>query len=267
MKDNQYESIMKELMEQKPVMNNRTGIATRSLFGKSVRYNLQEGFPLITTKRVHTKSVIEELLWMMSGSTNNNDLLEKGVTIWNAWADPDTGDLGPVYGYQWRYWWDALKEKPIDQIVNLIQGIKDDPTGRRHIVTAWNVADLQYMALPPCHMTFQVYIRDNKLSLHCLMRSVDWFLGAPFDIASYSFMTHMLAQQTGYDVGELMMTFVDCHLYENHIEQATKQVARDVYDFPQVKIKKAKDLFSYTRDSFEIVGYQHHPGIAAPVAV
>lgn len=246
--------------QEKP---DRTGTGTRSVFGYQMRFDLREGFPLVTTKRVHTKSVVAELLWFLSGSTNNNDLEKMGCTIWREWSAPD-GDLGPIYGAQWRSW----GGRGIDQIQALIDGIKRDPHSRRHIVSAWNPADIPDMALAPCHALVQFDVTDGRLSCQLYQRSADAFLGVPFNIASYALLTHMVAAQCGLSVGELIWTGGDCHIYSNHIEQVLTQIQRQTLPAPMLHIKRKPDsIFDYKPEDFEFVGYHHHPAISAPVAV
>ncbi|NBP93074.1 MAG: thymidylate synthase, partial [Burkholderiaceae bacterium] len=246
--------------------SDRTGTGTLSVFGHQMRFDLSEGFPLVTTKKLHLKSIVYELLWFLSGNTNNQWLKERGVSIWDEWAAPD-GDLGPVYGYQWRSW-PAPNGQHIDQIKEIIQTIKTNPDSRRIIVSAWNVADIPKMALAPCHAFFQFYVADGKLSCQLYQRSADIFLGVPFNIASYALLTHMVAQQCSLDVGEFIWTGGDCHLYSNHLEQVELQLSRKPYSLPQLKIHRKPDsIFDYQFEDFEIVGYESHPHIKAPVAV
>jgi thymidylate synthase len=232
-----------------------------------MRFDLSKGFPLITTKKVHLKSIISELLWFLRGDSNVKWLQEQGCTIWDEWAHPESGELGPIYGVQWRSW-PAPDGQYIDQISQIIHAIKTNPDSRRLVVSAWNVADLNKMALMPCHALFQFYVADGKLSCQLYQRSADLFLGVPFNIASYALLVHMVAQQCDLQVGEFIWTGGDCHIYSNHIEQVKTQLARDAYAFPQLVLKtKPKDLFSYTHDDFEVIDYRHHPAIKAPVAV
>lgn len=260
-----YEDLLREVFDTGTPKGDRTGTGTRSLFGKQIRYDLAESFPLLTTKRVHFKSVAIELLWFLRGESNTAFLTENGVTIWDEWADQN-GDLGPVYGVQWRSWPTPGGEH-IDQIAQVIEQLKTNPDSRRIIVSAWNVADLDEMALMPCHAFFQFYVADGKLSCQLYQRSADMFLGVPFNIASYALLTLMVAQQTGLEPGEFIWTGGDCHIYDNHVEQVERQLAREAYPYPQIKIRKADSIFDYTLEDFEIVGYEHHPGIKAPVAV
>lgn len=263
--DRQYEDLLAKIMREGTEKSDRTGTGTRSLFGAQLRYDLSKGFPLITTKRVHMKSVIGELLWFLSGDSNVHWLQENGVRIWNEWAD-ENGDLGPVYGVQWRRW-NAGDGREIDQISQVLETLKTNPDSRRMIVSAWNVGDLPKMALEPCHAFFQLYVANGRLSLQLYQRSADMFLGVPFNIASYSLLTHMFAQQAGLEVGDFIWTGGDCHIYSNHVEQVTEQLSREPYPFPTLKLRKADSMFSYGFDDVEIVGYEHHPTIKAPVAV
>lgn len=263
--DRQYEDLLAKIMREGAEKSDRTGTGTRSLFGAQLRYDLSKGFPLITTKRVHMKSIIGELLWFLSGDSNVHWLQENGVRIWNEWAD-ENGDLGPVYGVQWRRW-NAGDGRETDQISQVLETLKTNPDSRRMIVSAWNVGDLPKMALEPCHAFFQLYVADGRLSLQLYQRSADMFLGVPFNIASYSLLTHMFAQQAGLEVGDFIWTGGDCHIYSNHVEQVTEQLSREPYPFPTLKLRKADSMFSYGFDDVEIVGYEHHPTIKAPVAV
>ena len=262
----QYEDFMRHVMEHGVAKTDRTGTGTRSVFGHQMRFNLAEGFPLITTKKLHTKSIFIELLWFLRGDSNVHWLQERGVTIWDEWADAQ-GNLGPVYGVQWRSW-----PKPdgghIDQITQVIEQIKSNPDSRRLIVSAWNVADIGQMKLPPCHAFFQFYVADGKLSCQLYQRSADIFLGVPFNIASYALLTHMVAQQCNLEPGDFIWTGGDCHLYSNHIDQAQLQLSRTPYPFPQLIIHRKPDsIFDYEYEDFEIADYQFHPHIKAPVAV
>lgn len=263
--DRQYEDLLAKIMREGTEKSDRTGTGTRSLFGAQLRYDLSKGFPLITTKRVHMKSIIGELLWFLSGDSNVHWLQENGVRIWNEWAD-ENGDLGPVYGVQWRRW-NAGDGREIDQISQVLETLRTNPDSRRMIVSAWNVGDLPKMALEPCHAFFQLYVADGRLSLQLYQRSADMFLGVPFNIASYSLLTHMFAQQAGLEVGDFIWTGGDCHIYSNHVEQVTEQLSREPYPFPTLNLHKADSMFSYGFDDVEIVGYEHHPTIKAPVAV
>lgn len=263
--DTQYEDLLRRVMDTGAAKGDRTGTGTHSVFGAQLRYDLSQGFPLITTKRVFMRGVVGELLWFLSGSSNAKWLQDNRIRIWDEWADED-GELGPVYGVQWRQW-NAGDGRHIDQIQNLLDTLRTNPDSRRMIVSAWNVGDLPEMALEPCHAMFQVFVADGKLSLQLYQRSADLFLGVPFNIASYSLLAHMLAQQVGLEVGDFIWTGGDCHIYDNHVEQVTEQLSREPYPFPTLKLNKAADLFSYDFDDIEVVDYQHHPAIKAPVAV
>ena len=260
-----YEDLLRLVLEQGAPKSDRTGTGTRSVFGHQLRYDLQAGFPLITTKRVHFKSVAYELLWFLRGDSNARWLQDHGVTIWNEWADAN-GELGPIYGVQWRSW-PTPDGRHIDQIASAVELLRSDPDSRRNIVSAWNVAELENMALPPCHLLFQFYVADGRLSCQLYQRSADMFLGVPFNIASYSLLTHMVAQQVGLDVGEFIWTGGDCHIYDNHVEQVRTQLSREPYPYPELRLHKADSVFDYRYSDFEVVGYEHHPGIKAPVAV
>lgn len=260
-----YEDLLRLVLEQGTPKSDRTGTGTRSLFGHQLRYDLSQGFPLITTKRVHFKSVAYELLWFLRGDSNVEFLRDNGVTIWDEWAD-EAGDLGPVYGVQWRSW-PTPDGQHIDQIAKAVELLRTDPDSRRNIVSAWNVSELSNMALPPCHLLFQFYVADGKLSCQLYQRSADLFLGVPFNIASYSLLTHMVAQQVGLEVGEFIWTGGDCHIYDNHVEQVRKQLSREPFPYPELRVRKADSIFEYTFEDLEVVGYEHHPGIKAPVAV
>jgi thymidylate synthase len=262
----QYHDLMKEVLAKGVKKSDRTGTGTISVFGHQMRFNLADGFPMVTTKKLHLKSIIYELLWFLKGSTDNNWLKERGVSIWNEWAAPD-GDLGPIYGYQWRSW-PAPNGQHIDQISEVVETIKKNPDSRRIIVSAWNVADIPRMALAPCHAFFQFYVADGKLSCQLYQRSADIFLGVPFNIASYALLTHMMAQQCNLEVGDFIWTGGDCHLYSNHLEQVNLQLSRDFLPLPKLNIlSKPNSIFDYEFEDFEIVGYESHPHIKAPVAV
>jgi thymidylate synthase len=277
----QYLEFMRHVYEQGVPKTDRTGTGTRSVFGYQMRFDLAEGFPLLTTKKLHTRSIFHELLWFLSGSTNVQYLRDNGVSIWDEWAGPD-GELGPVYGYQWRSWPTASGEH-IDQIAQVLDQIKTNPDSRRLIVSAWNVGDIPRMALPPCHAFFQFYVAPStssgqasstssgqrgKLSCQLYQRSADVFLGVPFNIASYALLVHLAAQQTGLEVGELVWTGGDCHLYNNHFEQVETQLAREPLPLPRLVIqRKPESIFDYRFEDFEIVDYAFHPHIKAPVAV
>jgi thymidylate synthase len=262
----QYEDFMRHVYQHGVHKTDRTGTGTRSVFGHQMRFNLAEGFPLVTTKKLHTKSIFIELLWFLRGDSNVAWLQERGVSIWNEWARAD-GDLGPVYGVQWRSW-PTPGGAHIDQISQVVDQIKKNPDSRRLIVSAWNVADIPQMALPPCHAFFQFYVADGKLSCQLYQRSADIFLGVPFNIASYALLTHMVAQQCDLEVGDFIWTGGDCHLYTNHFDQVELQLSRDPYPYPKLVIKrKPASLFEYEYEDFEIQDYQFHPHIKAPVAV
>ncbi len=268
----QYEDFLRHVQTHGAFKPDRTGTGTRSVFGYQMRFDLNEGFPLVTTKKVHVRSIIQELLWFLTGSGNNNWLKERGVTIWDEWARPD-GDLGPVYGVQWRSW-PTPDGGHIDQIAEVVRTLRTNPDSRRIIVSAWNVADLGKMALMPCHAFFQFYVApataDARARLSCQLyqRSADIFLGVPFNIASYALLTHMLAQQCDLEVGDFIWTGGDCHIYSNHQEQVALQLSRTPYPYPDLRIKRRPaTLFDYAYDDFEFVDYQCHPAIKAPVAV
>jgi len=261
-----YLHLMRHVLDHGVKKTDRTGTGTLSVFGHQMRFDLAKGFPMVTTKKLHLKSIIYELLWFLKGSTNNNWLTERGVSIWNEWAKPD-GELGPIYGYQWRSWPTPSGEH-IDQISQIIEQIKSTPDSRRIIVSAWNVADIPSMALAPCHAFFQFYVADGKLSCQLYQRSADIFLGVPFNIASYALLTHMVAQQTGLEVGDFVWTGGDCHLYSNHLEQVNLQLTRNPLPLPQLVIKRTPpSIFDYEFEDFEVVGYESHPAIKAPVAI
>ncbi len=262
----QYLDLMSHVLAKGTHKSDRTGTGTVSVFGHQMRFDLQEGFPVVTTKKLHLKSIIIELLWFLQGSTNNNWLKERGVSIWDEWAKED-GELGPIYGYQWRSW-PAPNGQHVDQISQLMDQIKNNPDSRRLIVSAWNVAEIPRMALPPCHAFFQFYVADGKLSCQLYQRSADIFLGVPFNIASYALLTHMIAQQTGLTPGEFIWTGGDCHLYSNHMEQVKLQLSRQPLPLPKLNIRrKPASIFDYEYEDFELVGYQHHDAIKAPVAI
>ncbi|NOQ64485.1 MAG: thymidylate synthase, partial [Methyloprofundus sp.] len=266
-------------LSQGTLKSDRTGTGTRSLFGRQIRFDLQQGLPLVTTKKVHTKSIIHELLWFLKGETNIKYLQDNGVSIWNEWAT-DTGELGPVYGAQWRHW-KGVEGESYDQVTALIEGIKKNPDSRRHIISGWNVADLPdeskspqenaqngKMALPPCHLLYQWYVADGKLSGSLYIRSNDLFLGNPYNTCSLAIFTHMIAQQCDLGVGEIVISIGDCHLYSNHFEQAQMQLQREPRALPRLVIKrKPESIFDYQFEDFEIVGYDPHPHIAAPISI
>lgn len=262
----QYLDLLNRILDEGVQKGDRTGTGTLSVFGNQMRFNMQDGFPLLTTKKLHLKSIIYELLWFLRGDTNVLYLQEHGVRIWNEWAD-ENGDLGPVYGHQWRSWPD-YKGGTIDQIANVIDQIKHHPDSRRMLVTAWNPAEVDQMALPPCHCLFQFYVADGKLSLQLYQRSADTFLGVPFNIASYALLLQMMAQVTGLEVGEFIHTTGDTHLYLNHLEQAKLQLTREPRPLPKMKINPdVKDLFNFKYEDFELTDYNPWPHIAADVAV
>jgi thymidylate synthase len=257
---------MQQILEHGVQKDDRTGTGTLSLFGQQMRFDLSQGFPLLTTKKLHSRSIIYELLWFLKGETNIQYLVDNNVHIWDAWAD-EKGELGPIYGSQWRSW-PTCDGQSIDQISQLITDIKTNPDSRRLIVSAWNVADVEHMALPPCHLLFQFYVAQGKLSCQLYQRSADFFIGVPFNIASYALLTHLVAQQCDLEVGEFIWTGGDVHLYLNHIEQVKLQLSRQTYELPQLIIKnKPTDIFSYKFEDFEIMNYQSHPHIKASVAV
>lgn len=262
----QYLALLRCVREHGTRKSDRTGTGTLSVFGHQMRFDLQHGFPAVTTKKLHLRSIIHELLWFLRGDTNIRYLNEHGVTIWDEWADAN-GELGPIYGYQWRSWPTPSGEH-IDQISRVVQEIHNRPDSRRLLVSAWNVADLERMALPPCHLLVQFYVADGRLSAQLYQRSADVFLGVPFNIASYALLTLMMAQVTGLQPGEFIHTLGDAHLYLNHLAQAKTQLAREPYPLPSMRLNPAvKDIFAFTYDDFELVDYQSHPGIKAPVAV
>jgi len=262
----QYHDLMRYVMENGTDKSDRTGTGTRSVFGYQMRFDLSEGFPVVTTKKLHLRSIIHELLWFLKGDSNIKYLKENGVSIWDEWAD-EKGELGPVYGVQWRSWPTADGRK-IDQIKQLVDGIKNNPDSRRHIVNAWNVAEVENMALPPCHTMFQFYVADGKLSCQLYQRSADIFLGVPFNIASYALLTLMIAQVCDLEPGDFVHTFGDVHLYSNHFEQTELQLSREFRPLPTMKVNpNIKDLFEFKYEDFELENYQPHPGIKAPIAV
>lgn len=266
MPTNQYETLLEHCYKTGGDKSDRTGVGTRSVFGYQMRFNLAEGFPLVTTKKLHIRSIVHELLWFLSGSSNIKYLHDNGVSIWDEWAD-ENGDLGPVYGVQWRSW-PAPDGRKIDQISNLIEGIKKNPDSRRHLVVAWNPAEVDKMALPPCHCLFQFYVANGKLSCQLYQRSCDIFLGVPFNIASYSLLTHMVAQQCDLEVGDFVWTGGDCHIYKNHFEQVELQLSRTPRAYPKLVIsRKPSSIFDYKFEDFVIEGYDPWPHIKAPIAV
>ena len=262
----QYLDLMTRALEHGAEQRDRTGVGTRSVFGHQMRFDLAAGFPLLTTKKLHLRSIVVELLWFLNGDTNVRWLQERKVSIWDEWASPE-GELGPVYGKQWRRW-QAADGREIDQIADLIDTIRRDPASRRQIVTAWNPGELAQMALAPCHCLFQTHVANGRLSLQLYQRSADIFLGVPFNIASYALLTHMVAQQCDLDVGDFIWTGGDCHIYSNHHEQVQTQLARTPYPYPVLNIKRKPDsIFDYEYEDFEVLDYQCHPAIKAPVAV
>lgn len=261
-----YCALLERVLTEGSPKTDRTGTGTLSLFGAQLRFDLAAGFPCVTTKKLHLKSVIAELLWFLRGETNVRSLQEQGVRIWNEWAD-DEGELGPIYGRQWRAW-PASSGQSIDQLAQVVETLRRDPDSRRLIVSAWNVADLPRMALAPCHCLFQFYVAEGKLSCQLYQRSADIFLGVPFNIASYALLTRMVAQACGLQPGHFVHTFGDVHLYKNHLQQAREQLSRCPFPLPHMKLNPAvRDVFAFGAEDFELVGYKHHPAISAPVAV
>ena len=263
--DTPYEDLLAKILAEGTHKDDRTGTGTTSLFAQQMRFDLSDSVPLITTKKVHVKSVVGELLWFLRGESNIQFLHDNGITIWDEWADAN-GDLGPVYGVQWRSW-PTPNGQHIDQIAGALELLRSNPDSRRNIVSAWNVSELDNMALPPCHLLFQLYVADGKLSCQLYQRSADMFLGVPFNIASYSLLTHMFAQQAGLEVGEFVWTGGDCHIYDNHQEQVRLQLSRQARPYPQLNLRKAADMFSYTFDDVSFEGYDPHPVIRGKVAV
>lgn len=262
----QYHDLLRHVMETGTVKSDRTGTGTKSVFGYQMRFDLSQGFPVVTTKKLHLRSIIHELLWFLKGDSNIKYLKDNGVSIWDEWAD-ENGELGPVYGVQWRSW-PTANGKHIDQIEKLVNSIKNNPDSRRHIVNAWNVAEVENMALPPCHTMFQFYVADGKLSCQLYQRSADIFLGVPFNIASYALLTLMLAQVCDLEPGDFVHTFGDAHIYSNHFEQVEKQLSRDFRPLPTMKVNpEIKDLFEFKYEDFELLNYDPHPVIKAPIAV
>ena len=262
----QYLDLMRHVLEHGDPKTDRTGTGTLSVFGWQMRFRLQDGFPLLTTKKLHTRSIIHELLWFLQGDTNIRYLKENGVSIWDEWAD-ENGDLGPVYGKQWRRW-EPADGRSVEQITRLVEGIRRNPDSRRHLVTAWNPGEVDNMALPPCHALFQFYVANGRLSCQLYQRSADIFLGVPFNIASYALLTHMIALACDLAPGDFVWTGGDCHLYLNHLEQAREQLSREPRPLPQLRINPAvKDVFAFRFEDFTLEGYDPHPHIAAPIAV
>jgi len=260
-----YEDLLRDTLANGAQKSDRTGTGTRSVFGRQLRFDLAQGFPLITTKRVHFRSIAYELLWFLRGDGNARWLQENRVTIWDEWADTD-GNLGPVYGVQWRSW-PTRDGGTIDQIAEVIEAVKTNPDSRRLIVSAWNVADIPSMALAPCHLLFQFYVADGKLSCQLYQRSADLFLGVPFNIASYALLTHMIAAQVGLGVGDFIWTGGDCHIYDNHVDQVTEQLSREPFPAPTLRLAPRASIDDYVYEDFEVLDYQHHAAIKAPVAV
>ena len=263
----QYLELLQHVLVHGHEKSDPTGTGTQAVFGHQSRYDLAEGFPLVTTKKLHTRSIFHELLWFLRGDTNNRSLNEVGVSIWDEWADPDTGELGPIYGKQWRSW-PKPDGQSVDQIEQLIDGLRNAPDSRRHIVSAWNPGQLDEMALPPCHCLFQFFVADGKLSCQLYQRSADIFLGVPFNIASYALLTHMVAQVVDLEPGEFIHTLGDAHLYMNHLEQARSQLNREPHPLPELRLNPdVRELDQFLYEDIEVVGYEPHPHIKAPVAV
>jgi len=260
-----YLDLMQRVLDEGVERPDRTGTGTLGVFGHQMRFDLADGFPVVTTKKLHLRSIIGELLWFLRGDTNVAWLNERGITIWDEWAD-ENGDLGPVYGYQWRSW-PAPDGRSIDQIADVIASIRSNPNGRRHVVSAWNPADVDKQALPPCHALFQFHVADGRLSCQLYQRSADIFLGVPFNIASYALLTHLVAQQTGLEVGDFVHTLGDAHLYLNHLDQAREQLAREPFPLPTLRLTPRESIDAYELEDIELVGYQAHPSIKAPIAV
>ncbi|AQQ14702.1 Thymidylate synthase [Corynebacterium glaucum] len=260
-----YEELLADVLKHGTPKGDRTGTGTRSVFGRQIRYDLSEAFPLLTTKKVYFHGIVGELLWFLRGDSNVRWLQENNVRIWNEWADED-GELGPVYGVQWRSW-PTPNGQHVDQIEQAVEMLRANPDSRRILVSAWNVAELDKMALMPCHLLFQLYVADGTLSMQVYQRSADMFLGVPFNIASYALLTHMFAQQAGLKVGELIWTGGDCHIYNDHVEQVKEQLSREARPYPQLKLRKADSIFDYTFEDIEVTGYDPHPTITAKVSV
>ncbi|WIM68369.1 thymidylate synthase [Corynebacterium breve] len=260
-----YEDLLRDILENGQAKGDRTGTGTTSVFGRQIRYNLADSFPLLTTKKVFFKGVVGELLWFLQGSSNVKFLQDNNIKIWDEWATED-GELGPVYGVQWRSW-PTPNGEHIDQIQVALDTLKNNPDSRRILVSAWNVSELDRMALLPCHLLFQLYVVDGVLSMQVYQRSADMFLGVPFNIASYALLTHMFAQQAGLEVGELIWTGGDCHIYNDHLEQVKEQLSREARPYPQLKLNKAASIFDYSFEDIEVEGYDPHPKISAPVSV
>ncbi|HVI34272.1 thymidylate synthase [Phenylobacterium sp.] len=264
--ERQYLDLLEDILANGVQRGDRTGTGTLGVFGRQMRFDLSKGFPLLTTKKLHRKSIILELLWFLRGDTNVRWLQERGVSIWDEWADRETGELGPVYGKQWRSW-SAPDGRVIDQIAAVVEGLKTNPNSRRHIVSAWNPAEVEDMALPPCHCLFQFFVADGKLSCQLYQRSADVFLGVPFNIASYALLTLMMARVTGLEAGEFVHTLGDAHLYLNHLDQARLQLSREPLPLPVMHVADKDDLFAFDYEDFQLEGYRAHPSIAAPIAV
>ncbi len=263
----QYLDLLRHIQKEGVVKGDRTGTGTKSVFGYQMRFDLNEGFPVLTTKKLHLRSIIYELLWFIKGDTNIKYLHDHNVSIWDEWAD-ENGDLGPVYGHQWRSWPSLNGGAPIDQLSNVITSLQNNPDSRRHIISAWNVAEVDKMALPPCHALFQFYVAEGRLSCQLYQRSADVFLGVPFNIASYALLTMMVAQVCGYQLGEFVHTFGDAHLYLNHLEQTELQLSREPKKLPKMEINsQVKDIFSFNYEDFNLIGYDPYPTIKAPIAV
>jgi len=263
--ERQYLDLLADILAHGVRREDRTGVGTLGVFGRQMRFDLAKGFPLLTTKKLHRKSIIMELLWFLRGDTNVRWLQERGVTIWDEWADPD-GELGPVYGKQWRSW-AAPDGRVIDQMAKVVEGLKSNPSSRRHLVSAWNPADVDDMALPPCHCLFQFFVAEGRLSCQLYQRSADVFLGVPFNIASYALLTVMMAQVTGLQPGEFVLTLGDAHLYLNHLDQARLQLSREPLPLPVMHLAAKDDLFAFEYEDFKLTGYNAHPAIPAPIAV
>jgi thymidylate synthase len=264
--ERQYLDLLSEVLERGARKTDRTGTGTLSVFGRQLRFGLDESFPLLTTKKLHLKSIVYELLWFLRGDTNVKWLQDRGVSIWDEWAD-ENGELGPVYGYQWRHW-RSPDGREIDQITQVLESLRKKPDSRRHLVSAWNPADVERMALPPCHALFQFYVAEGRLSCQMYQRSADLFLGVPFNIASYALLTRMIAQVTGLGLGEFILTLGDAHLYLNHLEQAREQLTRAPRPFPRMRLNPAvSDLFAFGYEDFTLEGYEPYPAIRAPIAV
>jgi thymidylate synthase len=263
----QYHQLLERILAEGVQKGDRTGTGTRSVFGHQMRFRLEDGFPLVTTKKLHIRSIVHELLWFLAGDTNVRTLKENGVSIWDEWADPDTGDLGPIYGRQWRSW-PTADGQTVDQLAEVLRALRETPDSRRLLVSAWNVGELERMALPPCHTLFQFYVAEGRLSCQLYQRSADVFLGVPFNIASYALLTHMVAQVSGLAPGDFVHTFGDAHLYTNHLDQARLQLTREFRPLPRLRLNpEVTDLFAFRFEDVAIEGYDPHPAIKAPIAV